>query len=234
MILLIIIMIMVHYKYVVAPRKRYEQTEYYKSTKTSYNELRFDKGKDGEYLTYKNLVEIPEYKKFLFNSYIPKTHGNTTEIDLIMINEAGIHIFESKNYSGWIFGSESNQYWTQSLYCGDGRVKTHKFYNPIMQNVSHLKWLKEYLSEFGNVNYFTYVVFSNKCEFKNMDIINNKNKVTTQRNVYSVVYQNTAENKMHLSDERIDKIYNKLYPRTQVSDEIKAVHIQAIKNNLHE
>lgn len=28
--------------------------------------------------------------------------GKTTEIDLLMIHEKGIFVFESKNYSGWI------------------------------------------------------------------------------------------------------------------------------------
>lgn len=40
------------------------------------------------------------------NLYLPKEDGSTTEIDLIMLSETGILVFESKNYSGWIFGDE--------------------------------------------------------------------------------------------------------------------------------
>lgn len=40
---------------------------------------------------------------------------HTYEIDLIMISETGIYVFESKNYSGWIFGDEKQRYWTQIL-----------------------------------------------------------------------------------------------------------------------
>ena len=42
--------------------------------------------------------------KILRNLYIP--YGNqekTTEIDALMIYETGIYVFESKDYSGWIY-----------------------------------------------------------------------------------------------------------------------------------
>ena len=44
--------------------------------------------------------------------------GRTSEIDLLMIHEKGIFVFESKNYSGWIFGSADQLHWTQSLQNG--------------------------------------------------------------------------------------------------------------------
>lgn len=47
--------------------------------------------------------------------YVPKDDGTTTEIDLIMLSPMGIYVFESKNYSGWIFGNEKSRYWTQTL-----------------------------------------------------------------------------------------------------------------------
>ena len=55
---------------------------------------------DGELVVLKNL-------------YVP-LQGKTTEIDLLMIHEKGIFVFESKNYSGWIFGSSDQLNWTQS------------------------------------------------------------------------------------------------------------------------
>ena len=85
---------------------KYDKTEYSKQTHASFLSVRFDKGKYGEYLTYNELKKIDGYKKFLFNCFIPKDDNKTTEIDLIMIHNTGLYIFESKNYSGWIFGSE--------------------------------------------------------------------------------------------------------------------------------
>jgi hypothetical protein len=77
----------------------------------------WEKGKSGEYLVYKVLQNYEkDGAKFLFNCYLPKNNNNdTTEIDVIMIHNSGIYVFESKNYSGWIFGSEHQQKWTQTL-----------------------------------------------------------------------------------------------------------------------
>jgi hypothetical protein len=61
---------------------------------------------------------------------LSKKDGSTTEIDLIMIDETGIYVFESKNYSGWIFGDEKRKNWVQTL---ENRQKNY-FYNPIWQN----------------------------------------------------------------------------------------------------
>lgn len=49
------------------------------------------------------------------NLYIPKRDGTITEIDLIMLSQTGIYVFESKNYSGWIFGDEKSKKWMQTL-----------------------------------------------------------------------------------------------------------------------
>jgi hypothetical protein len=49
------------------------------------------------------------------NLYIPKKDGSTTEIDLIMLSQTGVYVFESKNYSGWIFGDEKSKNWMQTL-----------------------------------------------------------------------------------------------------------------------
>jgi hypothetical protein len=58
-----------------------------------------------------------------------------------MISTKGIFVFESKNYSGWIFGSEKNRYWTQTL----PKNSKNKFFNPIWQNKAHIKALSESL-----------------------------------------------------------------------------------------
>lgn len=73
-----------------------------------------DKGSFGEYLIKYALANIPGYQKVLRNIYIPY-NGKASEIDVIMIHEKGIFVFESKNYSGWIFGGLENAQWTQCL-----------------------------------------------------------------------------------------------------------------------
>ena len=78
--------------------QNYKKSSYYKVTNNSVLEVVLDKGKLGEYLTYKNLIQYEEMgAKFLFNLYISKENDKTTELDLIMITKKGILVFESKN-----------------------------------------------------------------------------------------------------------------------------------------
>lgn len=67
------------------------------------------KGKYGETLTVRKLKKVKLLGRdgeILRNVYIPKDNGETSEIDVMFITQKGIFVFESKNYSGWIFGEE--------------------------------------------------------------------------------------------------------------------------------
>lgn len=76
-------------------------------------------GQFGEFSTEYALTNhhLPGELVVLKNVYVPY-QGRTSEIDLLMIHEKGIFVFESKNYSGWIFGSADQLNWTQSLQNG--------------------------------------------------------------------------------------------------------------------
>jgi len=116
-------------------------------------------GQYGEYLTEYALGKdnLPGYRKMIHNVYVPYK-GRTTEIDIVMVHERGIFILESKNYSGWVFGSAEQQKWTQSLQNGE----KHQFFNPIKQNATHCKAIGEFLG-IDAANIFSYIVFSTRC-----------------------------------------------------------------------
>ena len=42
--------------------------------------------------------------------YIQKPNGEYTQIDVAVATKTGIIVFEVKDYSGWIFGSEHQKY----------------------------------------------------------------------------------------------------------------------------
>lgn len=121
-------------------------------------------GQFGEYATEFALTNnnLPGVLIVLKNLYVP--YKNTTsEIDLLMVHEKGIFVFESKNYSGWIFGSEDQLYWTQSLKGGE----KNKFYNPIRQNKTHIKALSQFLNK-PETDFISYIVFSERCTLKSV------------------------------------------------------------------
>lgn len=109
----------------------------------------FNKGHFGEFSSYGKLAKLPGYHKALFNIYIPNGKEKTTEIDLVYLHETGIYVIESKNYSGWIFGDEKSQKWVQTFPNG----QKFSFYNPINQNLGHIKALKALLPSIDTAQY---------------------------------------------------------------------------------
>ncbi len=126
-----------------------------------------EKGEIGEDIIYRDLARIEGRKAFLPNCYIPKHNGGTTEIDLIFLHESGVYVIESKNYSGWIFGDEEQEYWTQCLQSVGGIATKKQFYNPLWQNEIHIYALMELLQD-DTFPYYSYIVFGDNCELKNI------------------------------------------------------------------
>ncbi|WP_037001989.1 nuclease-related domain-containing protein [Ectopseudomonas composti] len=65
------------------------------------------------------------------------TPDGTTQIDHVFLSPYGIFMLETKNMSGWIFGSEKQAQWTQKLY-----KRTFRFQNTLRQNYKRLKALE--------------------------------------------------------------------------------------------
>ena len=100
------------------------------------------KGKYGERMVKKSLEKLDSKEYHIFHDlYIPTKKG-TSQIDHVVVSSKGIFVLETKNYTGWIFGSENSQNWTQVIY-----KRKEKFYNPIWQNFGHIQALKEYFGE---------------------------------------------------------------------------------------
>ena len=96
LLLLLLPLILVFFLIHTSERIRYQKTEYFIQTRIPFRHIVWDKGALGEYYIYSSLTPLPGSKRFLFNCYIPKPNGETTEIDVIMIHSSGIYVFESK------------------------------------------------------------------------------------------------------------------------------------------
>jgi len=220
----ILVMCVIFILVYVLQRNAYLKTEYYAATRKKYSAIRRDVGSYGEYLIYKQLTKLEGNKRFLFNCYVPKSGGGTTEIDVILLHVSGIYVFESKNYSGWIFGSESKKMWTQTFPNGH----KERFYNPIMQNNTHTKELKRNLANYNDESFRSIVVFSNRCELKSIDLTTNHHRVVKRNHLLQAMTEFT--NHQLLSDEEIENIYLKLFPFTQVSEEVRTAHIDEVSS----
>jgi hypothetical protein len=209
--------------------KKYRKTSYYKITKQSYLSVLNNSGRYGEYLAFKKLEKLENSgAKFLCNVYIPKANGETTEIDMLMISSKGIFVFEIKNYSGWIFGNENQKNWYQTLPAGKGKSHKEVFYNPIMQNESHVNHLYKFIK--GSSSIYSVVVFSDKCTFKDIQISGSNSGLVYLSQLDEFVSNILNQsNDVVLDENRIISIYDALYPCSQTSMEQKAQHIQNVQ-----
>ena len=98
------------------------------------------KGYYGEFLVFSELYpNLPGECKILMNINIPTAYGKTTEIDLLLIHETGLYVFEMKHYKGTIYGKPYEQYWTQYFRTAPNQ----RFRSPIAQNQYHINALSK-------------------------------------------------------------------------------------------
>lgn len=96
------------------------------------------KGQLGEFIVrFSAKLFLPrEHYHPIHNVTLPTLDG-TTQIDHIFVSRFGVFVVETKNMSGWIFGSEKQVQWTQKIY-----KKSYRFQNPLRQNYKHVKALE--------------------------------------------------------------------------------------------
>ena len=212
--------------------RNFKKSTYHRQTTNNVVKFRFNKGKYGEYLTSRMIDKYASwYHKQLLNVYVPKRNSSElTELDLIYIDATGIYVIESKNYSGWIFGNEAHQNWTQTM----PNKKKFKFYNPIRQNATHIRALQNFLG-LPNEVFHSVIVFSERCQLKAVDVTSSNVHVMKRGDLKQLLKKQNLTAKRIFTDEEIDRMYKKLLPRMQVLGEIKKQHIQTIqkkyKNN---
>lgn len=161
------------------------------------------KGYYGEYLVFKELYpKLTGCCKILMNVQVPTGDGRTTEIDLLLIHETGLYVFEMKHYKGTIYGKTSDQKWTQYFRTSPN---SH-FYNPVLQNQYHIKALQKM---FPNTPIHSLIVFTSpECDLrvqcKETDIT-----VCQLGNLHTALRPLETRNKLFDSN-RIDEIFNAL------------------------
>lgn len=205
--------------------KNYNKSNYKKETGYPYTKVRFNSGVYGEYLSFNILNKIEGHKRILANVYVPKEKGGTTEIDVVMIHEKGIFVIESKNYSGWIFGDEKNKTWTQSFKNG----RKEKFYNPIWQNQSHIRHLSKLLNIEDKNIMKSIIAFSERCTLKKLQVYSEGIRVINRNELEKTVNRMILCSCCYLEREQVDEIYNKLKSYSNVSEEVKRMHVEEVR-----
>lgn len=126
-------------------------------------------GKRGEKIVAKELGRLKRKDYIVINDLLlPTVNGKTSQVDHVVVSTRGIFVIETKNHAGRITGSEEAQYWQQHL-----PSQSRGFYNPVLQNRSHLRAIRRHLPKLDAALFSTMVVFTEawRLDIKADDII---------------------------------------------------------------
>ena len=176
------------------------------------------KGKLGEFVvarSFKNYLDPETYT--VLHDVTLQLIDDTTQIDHVVVSPFGVFVVETKNMSGWIFGSEKNRHWTQMVY----RNK-FGFQNPIRQNYKHLKAVAD-ITGLPQTKLHSVVIFTGSAKFKTTMPDN-----VTRRARGALYIRNQRE--VLLSDAEIDAALATLRDRSlKRGTRTNRSHIQSLK-----
>lgn len=174
------------------------------------------RGSFGEFIVKLVIGKNKPSERYVINDLRLRVGENkTSQIDHIVINPNGVFVIETKNYSGRIYGQESQLEWTQVL--NYGRVK-NKVYNPIKQNKTHIYHISNLLPPTTPVHSVVVFVQGNTKYI-------NANGVYTLGGLRGVLKRSRETT---LSAEQMEEIYSLLSNATDSSVSNRE-HIQNIR-----
>ena len=178
------------------------------------------KGIVGEKTVSAILHFLDNSKYIVLNNVVLNTGGRTAQIDHIVISDFGLFIIETKNYKGWIFGSENSEYWTQVIYS-----RKERFYNPIRQNAGHIRAIKQCIPELNSNQFISIIVFSSKASLK----INTDTIVTNTSGLLNAIKRH---NHVVLTQEEKENIFQAITLLDESATYNKREHIESIQQNI--
>ena len=110
----------------------------------------------------------------------------------------------------------------------EGRSQKTQFFNPILQNEGHLKWLKIFLKD-QLLPIYSFIVFSDRCSLKDVTLTSGKHGVVNRSGLLAAVQQMIEKFGATLSPDKIDTLYEILLPLTQRDEVEKALHILSVR-----
>ena len=164
------------------------------------------------------LLSLLGNKYKVYNNVLIPSGGGTTQIDHIVVSAHGIFVIETKNYKGWIYGSQYSYKWTQNLY-----GKKYELFNPIIQNNGHIRALKRLIPGYDD-KFIPIIVFSMKASVKTH--IAKEHNVIRRGRLIPRIY---SYRKQALSDDAVSEVCSKIEQYRIVDRRKKNKHIRHTK-----
>ena len=147
------------------------------------------------------------------NLDIPVSDLKTTEVDLILIHETGIYVFEIKHYAGSIHGNDTDKDWVQYSRTGNNSV----FHNPVLQNNYHIQAIRNIMPD---TPLHSFIVFTNSDCALHTNNSNPNIDICRLDTLKSFLELRFASNKPIYSLYDIDDLFTQLAPYSHMIDPI--------------
>ncbi len=179
------------------------------------------KGWIGEVTVASILSKLPKDKYTTINNVMLYTSNSTTQIDHIVVSIYGIFVIETKNYKGWITGSDNSEQWVKNMY-----GKKYSFRNPIKQNWGHVKALENLLDKPADC-FIPIIVFSNSASLK----VKTSNLVIYTSKLKKVI---KSYNEILIDSQELESIIRTIINSNVDSRENRKKHVSNIHKNIAE
>ena len=209
-------------------KRRYDDTrilaEYMALSGESEDQIKSNKGVQGEFSIYKQLRKLKLGGYVLVNLYIPYKEG-TSEVDVLWIHQTGIYVIESKNYSGIVYGFEEEKDWTQ--YLGGQKFS---FYNPIKQNRTHINALSA-ATNISKDQLHSLIVFGSEATLQKITVSKTAPPVMKLDQLTRYCKKQAKSRKNIYTKEDVSSLANELFKRYALATtDTKAQHIDRIRS----
>jgi len=213
---------------------KYSRSNYGCDSDNSFLKVVSNRACKAEFLIYRILEGLHGNNKILTNLYISKADGSMVEIELVMINRAGVYVIESKDKSATISGNKNDIVWTNSRitrYSGSKRVRIQRFLNPIIQNKRHIEAIREVLGG-RPVDMFSYIVWGNPGFF-HTDFMDTSDTVIIRRKELKYSLEDDLLSRPEvLTEYEVEEIYKMLECYTHADSETKKAYKRLAKKHL--
>ncbi|MFC9419687.1 nuclease-related domain-containing protein [Bacillus mobilis] len=179
------------------------------------------KGKTGEKLVKRILGKLDPTSYYVLHDVMVHTeYGDTTQIDHIVIAETGVFVIETKNYEGWIYGSEKSARWTQGIF-----RKKSSFQNPFRQNYKHIKAMEWVMEQ--QLPCISIVAFHPKCSLKRVNV-HSKDKHVLYYNELKKCIESYIEPQQTIDE--VQHIYQSILQANIMDKDIEKKHVKYLQN----
>jgi hypothetical protein len=164
---------------IVISRRRLvvQKDEGTEAPKDALPSIDFTQGDPGEQMLASIIEKMNIGKSKIYRGvYIPREDGTTTFLKLVMLNASGIYVFKYIALEGWILGREESRWWTHFI----STEERDFINNPIWENDGAVTDLMNFFPKTLLSQYHSYVVFSDKCELRSVEVTGNTRVVNVK------------------------------------------------------